>query len=84
MLQRSQRAVEIAACGGEEATAAAGRGQRRSTVDLSCLALENVEQVVCLLQATERDQRLDVIGDEPHRAGLPDTARLETGAERAE
>ena len=44
LLQRRERAVEIAPRGREQAAAAGGRGQRGSTIDVGGLLLKDVEQ----------------------------------------
>ena len=85
LLERAERAFEIAARGGETSPrqrAADASAEARS----SCAPWRSrmLEQRLGLFHATERDQRFDLVGGEAHRAGLPDTARLEPRAERAE
>ena len=75
--QRRERGVGVPASGLEEApTAGRGRDSRRP-LKLSRTALDQVEERLRFVEPAERDQRLDVVEHESHRARFPDAALLE-------
>ena len=83
LLQRDERAFEIAARGGDEASAAAADASAEARSSCAACRSRMPSSASASSDATECDQRFDLVSGEAHGAGLPDAARLELRAERA-
>ena len=86
LFDRSQRAGKIAARGEQQPAAAAAATADSRPVEPQGAGLVRLQQRGCLVHATERDQRLDVVVTKPHSPApgpaAPRSPRLERGVVR--
>ena len=84
VLERSERLENAPLDSGEQPAAACAVGERRDPLQAACVSFVPVEELARLIDAPEREQRLDVVGDEPHRRRLAEqlaTCVLHRGSE---
>jgi hypothetical protein len=73
-LQVGQRVLWVAACGGQQPAAAGGGSQRPGPVQRLAPGVQLLDQRLGLVQLTQADERLDLVGEhrEEGRLAYPD------------
>ena len=84
LLERPECAFAVACCCREQPATAQPGGERRSAIERAASLLEPPETLLGLVQPSERDERLDLVGDEADRPRLADSGREQPLSLRSE